>query len=269
MGAMPYYVYLYRDDHGRPQYVGYGKRPNRATVHWSKSHNRKLAVFVKKKAFSLEIAGPFVSEPVARVIETTLISALDPGFNGCKGPHTDRFRPIGVPKEYAKRPIEKPIRCIDFLDAQGKKPSPVLFVHINDEKFDDGRIGYDLAKPPSDIKLLERVKESWQLSGHLGCWREKPSNGPGLLIGIYGSPGSQLVIASIKIDQLKWTETVIEKYGLCTVPVENSIKPNLDAFGLRGRRVDPKAGIAFNSIRAGAFMVLKRNCTLTGGGKHQ
>jgi hypothetical protein len=262
---MLYYVYLYRDKCGKPQYVGYGKRAGRATIHWTKSHNPTLSSFLKKKKFTLEIAGPFKSEPVGRTVETSLISALDPKFNYVKGPHSARFRPIGVPDKYAKRPSKTPLLRKDFINCQGSPATSVLFVSVSGEKFGDGRVGYDLAKPPTDEQVLDRVREWWQLSRLITKWVKTPGKSPGLLVGIHGPPGSQLVIASTKIDRRAWKKSKRRKGGLHRVPLFETPQPNLDAFNLRGRRLDPKARLAFDSIRSGQFIWMRRNSSLIGG----
>ncbi len=262
---MPHYVYLYRDERGQPRYVGYGKRVTRASAHLIKSHNPKLADFVQQKKFAIEIAGPFESEAVGRLVETTLISALSPGFNVSQGQSEARFRPLGVPSAYAERRSMPALQCGDFLSMQKDPPMTVLFVIVGEEDFDDGRVGYDLAEPPADQKVLERVEKWWQLKRFITDWSTKPKESPGLLIGVHGSPGAQILIASILIDRSAWrdVENSPKGGGKIRVPVLNT--PGLDAFSLRGRSVDREAGLAFEGIPSGFYIVLKVDGTLIGG----
>ncbi len=88
---MPHYVYLYRDKDRKPRYVGYGKNVTRATSHLKKTHNVNLDALVQAKKFTIEVAGPFKRKTIGLLIETTLLSALQPTFNVVKGPSEDRF----------------------------------------------------------------------------------------------------------------------------------------------------------------------------------
>jgi hypothetical protein len=262
---MPHYVYLYRDERGEPRYVGYGKLVTRANAHLIKSHNPQLANFVLEKKFTIEVAGPFETEATGRVVETTLISALKPKFNVVQGQSEDRFRPLGVPAAYAERLAMPPMKRSDFFSMQTDPPMPVLFVSVGEKDFGDGRAGYDFAAPPADEKVLERVEKWWQLSNLIPVWAKKPDQSPGLLVGISGSPGAQILIASILVDRSGWNdaENCPQGGGKIRVPIKPT--PKLDACGLRGRRVDRAAGFAFEGVPAGFFIVLKLDGTLIGG----
>src|ERR1051325_8020341 len=179
---MQHYVYLCRDEREQPRYVGYGERVTRANAHLAKSHNPNLASFVIEKKFTIEVAGPFESEAVGRTVEATLISALKPDLNVAKGPSDARFRPLGVPSEYVERLSMPPLQTTTFISAQGNAASPVLFVIVGDKDFGDGRAGYDLANPPGDEQILERVEKWWQLSGLLPDWIKTPGESPSVLI---------------------------------------------------------------------------------------
>ena len=126
-------------------------------------------------------------------------------------------------------------------------------------------MGYDLANPPADDQVLARVQEWWQLSGHLDEWKKTPEASPGILIGINGSPGRQIVIASILIDRKAWKNSVSCPDGGGKIRVPTLATPKLDACRLRGRRVDKGAGLAFEGIPAGFFIILKTDGTLVGG----
>jgi hypothetical protein len=88
---MTHYVYLYRDERGESRYAGYGKRVTRATAHLIESHNSELAAFVRSNKFTIDVAGPFKSKKIGLLVETTLISALQPEFNVTKGQKEARF----------------------------------------------------------------------------------------------------------------------------------------------------------------------------------
>jgi len=266
---MPHYVYLYRDKRGRPQYVGYGKDVTRATIHLTKSHNLKLADFVGANEFAIEVAGPFKSKKIGLLVETTVFSALKPKFNVAKGQWEARFRPLGVPVAFAKRLSMPALQRRDFLKFQKMKPlMPVLFVTIGDKKFSDGRPGYDPAHPPSDKQIKKRVEKWWQLSRLVPHWTKKPKESPGLLIGINGRPGSQIVIASLRIDRKAWGDKKRCRNGgggKVSVPLLSTPELDLDAFNLRGRWVDRKAELAFSNFPSDFFIVLRPDGRLVGG----
>jgi len=90
---------------------------------------------------------------------------------------------------YTDRLIEPELERPDFLGLQGPSPMSILFVIVNDVDLDEGPVGYNPANPPSDEQIYERVDRWWQLQKMLPQWTSAPSESPGLLIGIYGSPG--------------------------------------------------------------------------------
>ncbi|MDB6021617.1 MAG: hypothetical protein JWQ04_1474 [Pedosphaera sp.] len=262
---MSHYVYLYRDERGKARYVGYGERVSRANSHLIRSHNPKLADFVSGQGkFTIEVAGPFGTQEIGRLIETAVMSALDSDFNVAQGPSHARFRPLGVPDDYAERLSMPALQRIDFISAQDS-PMPVLFVIVGEKNFDDGRVGYDLANPPADDQIRERVDRWWQLSGFIPRWSNAPNESPGLLIGINGSPGSQIVIASLMIDRANWGKADGFSRGEGKVRIPLLQTPKLDAFNFRGRRVDRTAKLAFDSIAAGCYIVLNLDGTSSGG----
>src|SRR5260221_1964375 len=196
IAQIAHYVYIYRDERGNACYVGYGASAERANSHLIKSHNPKLNDFVlEKKKLRIEIAGPFETEEVGRLVETAVISALGSNFNVAQGPSHARFRPLGVPVNFAERLSMEKLQINDFVSAQKDSPMSVLFVRVNDKNFDDGRVGYNLANPPTDAQIRKRVEEWWQVSGPVPQWVKTPKESPSLLIGITGKPGAQMVIA--------------------------------------------------------------------------
>lgn len=260
-----HYVYLYRDERGRPRYVGYGERPTRATAHLIASHNQGLAEFVTSDKFTIEVAGPFATEEIGRTVETVLISALEPDLNIVQGSSVARFRPLGVPVEFAPRLSLAALQREDFLRLQGDTPMPVLFVSVGQRDFGDGRVGYDPANPPSDDQVLERVEKWWQLQKFMPEWSAVPAGSPGLLIGVYGKPGAQMVIASLTIDRSAWNRAELFERGEGKISVPTLPTRNLDAFELRGRKIHREAGIAFEGVAAGFFIVLGVDGGSSGG----
>jgi len=89
---------------------------------------------------------------------------------------------------------------LTFIGVQ-ESPSPVLFVRVNDKTFDDGRIGYDLSKIPTDRQILDRINRWWALGAHIKRWLRSPAHSPGLLVGVAGSPGLQIVIGAVYINK--------------------------------------------------------------------
>ena len=256
-------MYLYIDACDRVRYVGYGGKPRRASSHQAGgSHNDKLNDFLGKGKYRIEIAGPYGSECIGRAVETALISALKPDFNIDPGPSRLRFRPFGVPTDFAERLIEPEINLTDFLVAQGPDPTPVLFVIMTGIDLEE-RVGYNPASPPTDDQIRQRVDRWWQLERVLPSWKLKPEMSPGLLIGVFGSPGRQIVIAATRIDSNNWNNAEIVRGGKISIPLIDPL--NLDAYRLRGRRIAKNAGLRFGGISAQFFMILGVDGIVVGG----
>jgi len=153
-----------------------------------------------------------------------------------------------------------PLGLSDFLDEQGDNPCPVLFVIVNDRNHADHRIGYNPASPPTDEEIRVRW---WQLARRLPAWASDPGSRPGLQIAIFGSPGRQMVVASARIDRQRWPDVEPWREGKIQVPLLEPV--HLDAFGMRGRRVDRETGIRFGGILAQFYMLLSLKGSLSGG----
>jgi len=260
-----HYVYLYRDERGRARYVGYGEQASRATDHLIDSHNPRLAQFVMSNKFTIEVTVPFPTEEMGRVVETVLISALEPDLNEIRGSSSARLRPLGVPVEFAHRLSLASMRREEFISVQGNSPMPVMFVSIGQQDFDGGRVGYNPANPPSDEQILRRVEKWWQVQRFLKEWSTNPQQSPGILVGVHGKPGAQMVIAAVVIDRSGWNSVESFERGEGKIRIPTLPTRNLDAFELRGRRIDRKSGIAFEGIPAGFFFLLYPDGTSTGG----
>jgi hypothetical protein len=260
-----HYVYLYRDRNDRPRYVGYGAGSGRATSHLTGSHNERLNRFLEARDYRLEIAGPFETEREGRAVETSLISALKPDLNVDQGQTRWRFRPLGVPLEFAERLVAPELLLGDFLMCQGPDRGPVLFVINTSVTFTDSRVGYDPARPPTAEQIRARLDRWWQLSQRRAAWEADPRSSPALLVGVFGSPGRQIVIAASSIDRGRWcdAEDCPEGGGRLRVPLLEPV--NLDAFALRGRRISREAGIRFGGIPSQFFLILHPGGTVEGG----
>lgn len=260
-----HFVYIYRDLRGHVLYVGYGESAGRSASHQSGSHNSQLDEYLRTSSFRAEIAGPFGSEETGRAVETALISALSPRFNVAQGATQHRFRPLGVPEEYADRVAMDALDKGDFLAIQSDTPRPVLFVRISSEVLSDGRVGFDLAKPPADDEIVARLEKWWQLRKWVPEWIRNPDESPASLVGVHGKPGEQVVIAAMRIRRGAWSlddEWTASKSKV-RVPIDRT--GGLDRHKLRGRRIAKSAGIAFEWFPAGFFCILWTDGQLVGG----
>jgi hypothetical protein len=249
-----HYVYLYRDLNGKPRYIGYGMSAERAISHAYRSHNTALRSFLAARQYRLEIAGPYGTEEIARAVETGLISALNPSYNRDPGRKEWRFRPLGVPLAFADRLIMEPLTENDLLQlGNGIGPYPILFVYINSQDFDDGRVGYNLANPPTDDAILVRIDRWWQLRAHVEQWTADPAHSPGLLVGVTGRPSNRFIVGAVEVDRTRWRLTGRDGASLYQVPTLGT--SNLDVFDLRGRRISADVNIRFSNRRDQHFFI--------------
>lgn len=257
-----HFVYVYRDKTGNPVYFGQGKRATRPASHKKGSHNISFDRWLKSQGghHKVEVIGPLGSKDMADAIETALISACIPAlalqptfFNLHKGRSVFRFRPFGMPDKYADRTVE----TLGKQELAGlcRAHGPIMFVRINQEEFNDGpgRVGYNLATPPSDAEIKARVEAWWQVKNRVPTWTLQRESSPALLIGVTGGPGTQLVIGSAWVDRSRWSLAQTEKNGLLKVPLSGA---SLDAARLRGRPIALEVGLIFNSFRHSQFRIL-------------
>jgi hypothetical protein len=264
-GEEGHYVYLYRNPKGKALYVGYGANHRRATIHSSRSHNKTLESFLRKNKYTVDIAGPFLSKTTGCAVETALISVLRPEFNVHPGSTECRFRPLGLPNDFADRVLLPALSRRDVFRHIGRSESvtSVLLVYVGDKEFEDGRKPYNPANPPKEDEILERMDRWWQIGRHIEHWRKNASESPAVLIGLSGPPKDRFIIGAIKIYQVKW-DSVDKDGGLYSIP---TTEPNdLDAFGLRGRKISPEANLKFGGWTSQFFIILKRNGRVIGGG---
>ena len=249
---MSHFVYIYRDASGKACYVGYGQSNEGAFENMAQTHNKRLRELTNSKSLTLEIAGPYDSQETALAVESALLSALLPGANSARGETIHRFRPMGVPPQYAQRFALAPLGRDDLIEILDKNNSPsFLCVHIADIDFvgADGivRRGYDPAHPPSDEEIAERVKGWWLLETRLANWQRHPMQSPAILLGIHGDSDNQFVLASLATDRDNWgiAARAPEDENRYEVPV--NLTRGLDVAALRGRRIGRKVGLKFNA----------------------
>jgi hypothetical protein len=111
--------------------------------------------------------------------------------------------------------------------------------------------------PPSDSQILDRMVKWWQLDSHVSVqtWKKKPR----VLVGVALDFAHRIIIGAVKIDQQQeWTDD-----GGYEVPTDK--KPNLDLYGLRGRRISPHCKIKFNQLRSQQFVILYSGGQTVGG----
>lgn len=261
-----YFVYLYRHKDGRPMYVGYGKDPSRALFHVSGSHNDSLNNFLNSGEFDLSIAGPFGTEEMGRAIETALISTLRPECNIAPGPSNWQFRPIGVPGKFVHRPGLPPMMREDLIQVMDQHSySSILFVLLNDQAFDDGRLGYDIANPPLDEVVYERMRKWWYVGRYVPGWVADNVTGPGLLVAVTGSFKHRLIAGCVEIDRAGWANAVWNEDAPLQFTVPVLAPSDLDACKLRGRRIAVEADLKFNTIWQEMFLLLNRDGSVIGG----
>ena len=249
---MSHFVYIYRDASGKACYIGYGESSARAFERMAQTHNKRLRELVNSRSLTLEIAGPFESEATAFAVESALISAIVPGAESARGQTIHRFRPLGVPPQFAERFEMAPLSRDDLVEILDEVNSPsFLCVHVDNIDFEDEngviRRGYEPSNPPSDEEIANRIKRWWLLETKLGDWRRNPMQSPAILLGIHGDMDNQFVLAAIATDRENWNTAArfSEDETRYEVPVKLTL--GLDVAALRGRRISRKVGLKFNA----------------------
>ena len=201
-----HFVYIYRRKDGIPFYVGRGAKTGRSLSNTGpQAHNKELSEALHKiKDYFVEIAGPLSDIKTAALVEGALISALrsTPGLtlhNKASGPSTATFRPIGVPPEFSVRASEPPLTRADLRRISGGRP--VLLVLVKDNPLRDGRIGVDLANPPTAPEIQQRMDRWWQLNSRMEKWRGRSSLISGVLVATSGTPRHRIVVGALAIDR--------------------------------------------------------------------
>ena len=253
---MSHFVYIYRDASGKVCYIGYGQSSEAAFERMAQTYNKRLRELTNSKSLTLEIAGPFDSQATALAVESALFSAIlpgtVPGAEGARGETIYRFRPLGVPPQFAERFAMAPLGRDDLIGVLDEANSPsFLCVHVENIDFEDEngvlRRGYEPSDPPSDEEIINRVKRWWLLETKLEDWTRNPMQSPAILLGIHGDSDNQFVIAALATDRENWDKAArfAEDETRYEVPIKEEF--GLDVAALRGRRISRKVGLKFNA----------------------
>ena len=249
---MSHFVYIYRDASGKVCFIGYGESSEQAFARMAQTHNKRLRELVNSKSLTLEIAGPYDSQTMALAVESALLSAIVPGAESARGETIHRFRPLGVPPQFAQRFAMAPLGRDDLIEIMDEANSPsFLCVHVENIDFEDAngvlRRGFEPSNPPSDAEIANRVKRWWLLETKLADWKRNPMQSPAILLGIHGDLDNQFVLASIATDRENWDAAArfAEDESRYEVPIKDTL--GLDVAALRGRRISRKVGLKFNA----------------------
>lgn len=231
-----YFCYIYRrPDNGRVLYVGYATDASRA---YTDGHNEHVADFVSSgQAYEISISGPYRDEEEARNVEAALVSVLNPEFNKINQPGV-KFRPLGIPQECATRRNERVLNAHEIGRIVGG--CIIVFCNLTSQlKSGKSKVG---PTSFSDDVVLENIKGHWAVRKFIPSWSSNPYSSPKCLIAVQGPVKDRIVIASVQIDELGWSETPAAPWDphLHEIPLRSD--GDLDAKSLRGRRVDIKFG---------------------------
>jgi hypothetical protein len=207
--------------------------------HAGASHNDALREWLARETYDLSIAGPYRDEAEGKNVEAALISALRPQFNIAPGDGC-RFAPLGVPPELADRPIDHPLTVSDI----GRRTRGALLVYLAaGDMLADGRRKFDAAQP-RDEDVLSNIRGVWDIGRHLAAWRDAPSDGPQVLIGVHGrNTAHRFIVGAVHVDTERWGQPFLAHGSRWEIPLRQPI--DLDACELRGRRVQ---GAAFSNF---------------------
>lgn len=230
-------VYLYRRE-GSPQvrYVGRGATPDRALQHTGGSHNPGLRELIEEGEYVVEVAGPYRSTAEAALVEAALISALSRGGTQAalenkaagSGP---KFRPLGVPGDLAERTLMPTLTLANIGKATG---GALLVRNSSGADLSDGRPRLDPLSPQQDDVIRDTLVKYWRLERLTPVWASEPGSRPYALLGCAGPLAHRYVAGAV----------LIARDVLCDEPTQEvtTMDAGLDAFSMRGRRVDVKFG---------------------------
>jgi hypothetical protein len=258
---MGQYVYLYRDDKRRPVYVGRGESIARAESHLSGTHNTGLASLIASGKFTVEAAGPYEEEHVARAVEAALISALDgsSAFGNNAPGDGPRFAPLGVPPCLAARPDEPRLS----LGQLGRLVSErlgggILLVRLSSGgafTSDATRAKYDPAALDDNV-VFENTIHWWWLHDLVARWRANPDETPAVVAGLAGPTGRRYIAGAVRIDRKASWDSVNHPDYEVPVARASASGVDVDACQLRGRLVD---GARFSNLKQGHFIWVDAN----------
>lgn len=250
-----HFVYVYRDLAGNPIYFGQGFGAARPADHLGGSHNPEFADWLRRNVgrYRLQVMGPLGSKQMADAVETALISACKPAsdlklMNVQPGVGKFMFRSYGVPEDLSSRIAELLGR--EELREVVCQFGPIMFVMVHQREHP---LRFDPARLPGDSVIRERIRGWWQVGKYRQQWIDGEAQSPGLLVGVTGVGGSQIVIAAAQIDATGWRDSQPEKGNLYQVPLLSS--GDLDAAGLRGRPISSEIQLKFYRARYGHFRI--------------
>jgi hypothetical protein len=250
-----HFVYVYRDLDGNPIYFGQGFGAARPADHLGGSHNPEFAEWLSRNVgrYRLQVMGPLGSKQMADAVETALISACKPAsdlklMNVQPGVGKFMFRSYGVPEDLSSR-IAEPLGHKELREVV-RQFGPIMFVMVHQREHP---LRFDPARLPEDSVIRERIRGWWQLGKYRQQWIKDRNQSPGLLVGITGVGGSQIVIAAAKIDADGWPQSQRIDGNLYQVPLLPS--DGLDAAGLRGRPIQSDFHLKFDRARYGHFRI--------------
>jgi hypothetical protein len=231
-----YFCYIYRQSKdGRVIYVGYATDASRA---YTDGHNERVKKFVTSgEKYEISISGPYRDEQEARNVEAALVSAINPEFNLIDQPGM-RFRPLGIPKELAKRSTE------ETLDAHelGRLTGGCIIVYCNlttELMSGEAKVG---PTSFSDETIFNNIKGHWGVKKFLDTWGNDPSQSPTTLVAVQGNVKDRIVIGSAHVDVNGWASTPPAPWDARFYEIPLLMDQGLDAFELRGRKVNIKFG---------------------------
>lgn len=251
------YVYVYRDSAQRAVYVGCGERLARAEAHIQGSHNPGLSALIASGRFSVEAAGPYGDEAVAKAVEAALISVLEvratPRLCNQAPGEGPRFAPLGLPVEFADRLTLPSMSVEDLGELVGNMlGGGVLLVRLasgGSFKNDEMRQKFDPAHP-DDATIFENTIRWWWLDPLVAHWEATPDEVPAVVAGLAGPPNRRYIAGAVEIDRTgKWDHATYPDYQ---VPAKSQ---DVDACQLRGRLL---TGARFNLVKPGHFLWVDR-----------
>ena len=231
-----YFCYIYKDPKtDELLYVGYGTDPQRAHT---PGHNAEVAKLKRRRQQpQIWIAGPYESESAARNIEAALVSAVRPPLNRIEQPGI-KFRPLGMP-DYLFDRRGKPVLDVHQVSRMGQG---AIIVYCNySSRLKSGKPKLTLTNF-SDEVIFHNIEDHWYVRKFLRRWIEDPSTSPRTLIAVQGPPDDRVIVAAAVIDIQGWKSTPTAKWDSSVHRVPLRHDRGLDAYQLRGRRIEVRFG---------------------------
>lgn len=239
-------VYLYRDPKSQKiVYVGRGASPGRAVQHTGGSHNPGLRAIIDEGEYSVELAGPYSSAEAAAAVEAALISALrlpttQAALTNAAQGDGPRFRPFGVPADYADRLLLPPLAVTEVGVITG---GALIVRNSFGGELAPGRPRLDPLHPQDDV-IAENLWRYWLLARLVPGWVSDPSTCPKVILSAAGPIRHRFVPGASFIDTALFGTGDPREVPL--------VRPlDLDACELRGRML---SGLKFDLGRQSHFL---------------